>query len=845
MSPSNRFRLTRLAAACFLVAAGSAFAQQRIEITGSAIKRVDAETVAPVEVLKREDIARIGASTINELIKSVSVIDIFDQGEISSNSPGGSGTARVRMRGLGDTQTLVLINGRRVPTIPLQDASGAGAAFDINQIPVSAIERVEILKDGGSAIYGSDAVAGVVNFILRRDFTGFSSGVTFGTSSRSDGQEKHFTATAGFGNLATQRFNILGAIDVFKRDPIFRKDREISKSVDFRRFGPIPNYPQLDGRSSFAPQGNILTAQGALSGQTVQPCPPENFTNNACRYDFNASLLTAYNAADRLSGLLNGSLQITPDILAFLRLTAAQSKDHFEAHPVPDNFVLPDGRRFAGRFMQGGPRITDRKNDFSNLELGVEGLIGALDFRAGISRGKAETTNSDSNYFGRAAFDLATKGDAAQGIPPSIDVTVLSNDAAKIQALRINPVRRGESVLDVADAQIGGDLFKLPGGAARYAAGVSFWNEELTDNPDPLAIAGTVVGSIRQSAVAAKRDAQAVFGELQLPFFKSLEGQFAIRHDRYDTASRTSPKFGLKWNLAPGFLVRASYSESFKMPTLKQLFANAGQGAINLTEAQCVGVGLPAGCAGLPAFRLTGSNPALQPEKGKTYNLGIVFESGPASVSMDLWQIDKKDNIATPTLDQSIQLGAFTFDQATSRYFIFQNLQNFAVSKNAGVDLDARLKLRQTLFGTLTARASLTYYDTVRTKNAPTDPWDEFNGTYAAPRWRSALTLTSEMGPWTTQALLRGWGGFYDTPLQTRSMPAGTRKVPGYDELDLSVSYTGIKRLTLGAAVKNLFDRQPPFSAANATNNNFSQQGFAELYTSRGRFYQVTAQVAF
>jgi iron complex outermembrane receptor protein len=155
---------------------------------------VNAETAAPVTVISREEITRTGATSINELLKSISVVDINDQGELASNSPGGSGTARVRLRGLGESQTLVLINGRRVPKNPLADASGAGSAFNLNTIPVAAIERIEILKDGGSAIYGADAVAGVFNVILRKDFSGANVRATFGESSRGDGAEQAVSA---------------------------------------------------------------------------------------------------------------------------------------------------------------------------------------------------------------------------------------------------------------------------------------------------------------------------------------------------------------------------------------------------------------------------------------------------------------------------------------------------------------------------------------------------------------------------------------------------------------------------------------------------------------------------
>ena len=148
-----------------VVAAVPAMAQQseqkleRVEITGSAIKRVDAEGPVPVEVYTRKEIARTGATTVNELLRSIPSIDIFDQGELASNSPSASGTANIGMRGLDSSNVLVLLNGRRLPVNALYDSSGAGAAFDVNTIPLSAVERVEILKDGASAIYGADAVA--------------------------------------------------------------------------------------------------------------------------------------------------------------------------------------------------------------------------------------------------------------------------------------------------------------------------------------------------------------------------------------------------------------------------------------------------------------------------------------------------------------------------------------------------------------------------------------------------------------------------------------------------------------------------------------------------------------
>jgi iron complex outermembrane recepter protein len=844
------FTTTRLCSALVLAFGGllaaGAQAQQRIEITGSAIKRTNTETPAPITIVTREEVRRSGATSINELIKNISVIDINDQGEQSSNSPGGSGTSRIRMRGLGESQVLVLVNGRRVPKNPLADATGAGSAFNLNSIPVAAIERIEILKDGGSAIYGADAVAGVVNFILRKDYSGAVGVLSYGQSIRSDGAETSFNGVVGWGDLDKNRFNVMAALDVFQRDPIYRKDRELSKSVDFRRFGPIPGY-NLDGRSVFAPQGNYLNAAGALVGTTVTPCPPESQSGPLCVYDFNASLLTSYNGADRISGLVNGTVQINPNTTAFVRWIGSQSKDDFEAHPVPDFFVSPAGAPFpqyAGRFMQGGPRITNKKSDFNHIDAGIEGVLGTFDYKLGLSSGVAKSTNSDRNYYNRTLWNAATRSGA-------INATSLTNDPALVDSLKVTPVRTGEETLNQLDFQLSNSLFKLPGGDLRYAVGGSVWKEEIKDTPDPLQVQNLVVGSIAQSLVAAERDAWAVFAEFQVPITRTIEAQVAVRHDDYDTASSTSPKFAVKWQLAPNFAVRTSYTKSFKMPTLKQQFASAGQGAITLTPGQCQQVGNTAAeCTnGLPAFRRTGSNPNLQPEFGKTLNFGIIAEAGPASISVDYFDIKKTDNISTLSLQSAIDGGFFIRDDQ-NRVVVLLNLQNFAESQNTGIDVDARLRFRGLpVVGDLTVRGTATYYMKQDTRTTSASPWAVFGNTYSTPLWSSRVSATSVRGPWTVQGLMRTTGGFWDTSVSrtgwTATTPGSTRKVRPHQEVDLTVSWEGIKNLKLTGAIKNLFDQMPPFSAQNAASNNFSQMGFAELYNVRGRFWQIGAEYSF
>lgn len=853
---------TRIALAVWLATAGAAaLAQpaQRIEITGSAIKRASAEGPAPIEIVNRQDIERSGASSVNELLRSIPSIDIFDQGELSSNSPAGSGTANVLLRGLSESEVLVLLNGRRVPVNALYDSSGAGAAFDVNSLPIGAIDRIEILKDGASALYGADAVAGVINFITRTDYQGLELSANYGTSSRSDGTEKRVGLAYGVGNLATDRWNLLVGVDVFKRDPIFRKDRDLTDSVDFRDVGAG------DRRSSFSPFGNVVDPNtGAAVGVPYTACPADQLGDgNICRYDFNQSILTAYNGADRVSALLVGNLAITDDIRLFAEGTFSTSKDVFEAHPVPDFFTVPitdaaqqpyeildangvgTGTVFiAGRFMQGGPRTTRRTSDFFNAAVGVEGYTDGLDWKLALSHGISKVKNEDSNYFD-ANLWLAATGNG------SINPTVLTNDPLLVDSLKVRPVRTGESKLTTLSGLLGGDLMTLPAGTLRYAVGFSHTKESLNDTPDALTQQGQVVGSIQQAAVDASRDFSAVFGELQVPVAKNIEGQVAVRYDRYSSYNQTSPKIGLKVTPMPTLALRASYSESFRAPVLKQLFGAQEEGAATITEpdlCRLLNVPVTVDPGGnetclVNAFQVNGSNPDLKPEKGKTFNLGLVFEAGQNfNASIDWWKITKEDDISSPTLASAIEQGLWQL--AGPRVRIFTNLQNIAERETSGVDVDARLRFRNTSLGNLSLRNLLTYYTTNKTKDSAGDDWVEFNGTYATPRFRNSFSVTSAMGAWTVFGAWRTVGGFWDTD-RGFPLPPNTRKVHAHEELDLQLSYSGLAGWEFSAGMKNVLDNAPPLSVQNASSNTYSQMGFAEVYSARGRFGYVTAKYSY
>lgn len=844
------------------IVGSSAFAQQvqelkRVEVTGSSIKRTDVEGPAPVEIITRKDISKTGATSVNELLRSIASIDVFDQGEIANNSPSGSGTSNIKMRGLDSSNLLILLNGRRLPVNALYDSSGAGAAVDVNMIPIGAIERIEILKDGGSAIYGADAVAGVINFITKTDYQGGDLSLSYGQSSRSDAKEKRASLSVGFGDLTKDRFNVLIGAEYFKRDPIFRSDREITASADQRANGGA------DARSGFAPSGNVIDpATGGFVGVPYRPCPADSLgANNICRFDFNKSILTSYNGADRLSALGIASLQITPDIKGFVELTYSKTKDTFLAQPVPDYFLVPitdpaqapydatdtfDGAGtpigqvyIAGRFMQGGPRTTVRKAELVNTVLGFEGTSFGLDWKASVGHGESKVTNQDYNYFDANKWLDATSNG-------SIDPTVLTNDDALVNGLKVSPLRVGKSKEDYLNLQLGGDAFKLPAGMVRWAVGASYQKESLSDQPDALTQAGEVVGSIQQSAVDASRTQKAVFGELAIPILSNLEGQLAVRYDKYPTVSQTSPKVALKYTLVPELAFRGSYTKSFRAPVLKQLYGASEQGATTIDNpAVCTKLGValaPDGTCLLNAFEVNGANPDLKPESGTTYNLGVVFEASKNfNGSIDLWKIKKKDGILQPTIESAVDAGLF--QKVGPQFLIFTNLQNVAVQETSGIDVDLRLRFPGTPVGNVTLRNSATYYLSNRNREEGSSEWAEYNGTYTYPRLRNVFTASTEFGPWTVTGAMRYVGGFWDTD-QPFPVATGTRRVASDTEMDLQVVYEG-KGWSLTGGVRNLADHMPPFSNQNLSSNTYTQLGFAELYNVRGRFFYVGASYKF
>ena len=352
---------------------------EKVEITGSAIKRIDAETALPVQVVTREEIARTGATSTEQLLKSITAISSLG-GTDNATGAGSStfGLSSLSLRGLGDARTLVLINGRRIAAF----AGGSGAEVNVNTIPVSAIERIEILKDGASALYGSDAVAGVVNFILSRNFTGLELGVSSGAPTRSGGgKNNRLSVVGGLGDLSKDRFNLTMTATVEKETPLFAKDRNFARTGNIDPYivagatgqgnieggytpgsgivvrDPVTNEPIEPGRtqpgfgdSPGAGYGNPLAATGECAsinmfeaGDTTKGAP-------YCAFDSNA-FVGLVPKRDLVNLTLNGAFNLTNDVQLFGDALYSKSTvvQKFQPSPLRRSFMFPSDSQFVNQ----------------------------------------------------------------------------------------------------------------------------------------------------------------------------------------------------------------------------------------------------------------------------------------------------------------------------------------------------------------------------------------------------------------------------------------------------------------------------------------------------------------
>lgn len=789
----------------------------KLEVTGSRIKRTESEGAVPVVVFDREYIERSGTSTVTELVKKViyNNAGVRDETFTQGFAPASAG---VDLRGLGVNRTLVLVNGRRVPLFPFgQD--GSASFVDINLIPLSAVERIEILKDGASAIYGSDAIAGVVNIILRQNQEGAELSLQLGGTGEGDGQEGHVSAVGG---LSNEKGNITFIADFFDRDKVMARDRDISESA----LGPI------DDRSLVGDPGTAIRL--AMGGMPVPDprCPASSIDPERgpfCLYDF-APWVTLIPEVRRLGFVASGEYELKDNLSVFFGANYTDSDSERDLAPSTGGFFVDPGNPnnpYPGepviavyRLTELGPRTDKFETDAWNLVGGLRGDIGSWDWELGVGGGETSSTIKGTNgYTTQEAVEDAIANGSLNPFGPSPGF----NPAAISYETR----RDGESKLFFTDLKATGEIMEMQHGALSAAVGAEYRSEDFSDKWDPLSESGEIL-AVGGTSSSGDRDVWALYAELNIPLLSNLEMDLAARYDDYsDFGGTVNPKLALRWKPLSNLLVRGGAGTGFKAPSLPELYSGEIAGFESVYD--------PVTGEVTEVDTFTTGNPELDAEESNNYGLGLVWDANEiASFNVDWWRIDISDTVSNNAQfyvdNEDLYPDNVVRGSGGGIVEVLNPFQNIAEQNAWGIDFGADLNWTTQSAGDFGLNLAAAYLGQFEQTPVPGADEEELVGKDGRPRWRWQGTLTWNKSDYQGSLILNYIGG-YDRRLEGREDYA----VDSWTTVDAKFGWTppSLRGGTISLGINNLFDESPPEDPYLEGWPFFNR----DLYSPRGRFF--------
>lgn len=670
---------------------------QRVEITGSNLKHIEGETASPVIVRDRADIERSGANSLKEFLEKLfPIVDV--QSDTNGRGTSSAGSSGAALRGLGLQSTLVLLNSRRAAPYPLAEYSSIFT--NIDSLPLSAIDRIEILPSGASAIYGSDAIAGVINIITRNDFCGVQVKASHQHSLKSGSFATNTASiTAGIGDLNTDRYNLLTNVEVFHRDGVVWRD-----VLQFVNPSASSEFPGFGSFSTYSYPGNVIGA-GPVPG-----CAPELLIGGLCRYDRYQRFETIP-AADRVNLLTSAKLHFGDGLMGFAELLYSNTQTRYvwpfrsygpalgtsvwgdpntnqsktfvfrglpAGHPL--NPTGKDDAELRYRFVDGPAETIGQASQY-RLLAGLRGTWDRFEWEsaAGVMGGRADQRERGS--FSDSGFKSVIGNYAPGQTDPFFfnrDYKIgQANSAAVLDKLFPVYGYRGSTDQVFIDAKASGAVMRIDGRAVGLAAGADLRHERFKVDPSANLRAGDIVGN-GLSASDAARTYGALFSELSVPVTQALELQVAGRIDKYPGfGTHFSPKLGMRLEVSKALLLRGTVEGGFRAPNLSEsapstkfAFDSGHADPKRCTQAQALSKDLLAAAAGLPTSdpqkvllqaradnvnnaecagsvaTIVRSNPGLQPETSRSAGLGIVLEpTRGTTISLDYWNIERKNEI--------------------------------------------------------------------------------------------------------------------------------------------------------------------------------------------------------
>ena len=867
-------------------------------VTGSNIPTIERETALPVQTITREEIERANLQTAAQLVNTISAaisFGAFNEAQ-ALGSQGGEGYAAAGLRGLGYQATLVLVNGRRIANWAFTTLGG-----DLNSIPLAAVERVEVLKNGASAVYGSDALAGVINFILRKEFHGAAASAQYTSPEHTGGYSKHFNVAAGYGNLASQGYNAYAMVEYQQHGGIQARDRPFAA----RNYIPAEG---VDRTSINSLPANVDTPAGVRNptgapsrGYVLPSCaPPLSFPTAGsvdqyqCRWNGDGSS-SIFNPSERLNVVGAFTRQLDQDSQLFLYSTYVRNQFEFAIWPTQvsnqttfqqkTSFLLPATslyypHDFARAFgidgkplnvywsaVDLGPRTIAPITQQWNIVAGLQGTALGWTYNGAFNYSRSDVDQrSTDGYVRESALMPILNSGVVNPFGPNTQAIVDLMSTTRFNGT----LRTGTGSTTTLDFIASNEVMALPSGPVSVAIGMSARREELTQTSVPALESGDILNIDTAPSFSGRREIGALFAEANIPLATTLEANIAVRYDHYsDFGGTTNPQVSLRWQPAPTLLLRASTGTGFFAPSLTGLFVPPIYGLTpgNLTDpARCPVTHSPQDCnTQFPL--LGGGNPALQPTTSKQWSVGGVWApTRGLSLGLDYVSILLDDRI---NFFPAQQIFAQCPNGVTGPtcYLIHRGPVDSAYPTLPGpiVQVDQ--------FLTNLGKQKASAIDFTVTFLAPKQDWGlfklNFTGTYnienrrqqldgsypnqvnhysivggnpgVIPYWHHYLVLDWNYGPWSVTVTENYQTGGYD---QSPAPGTGTqlRTIGDYDVWNVGVIYTAFQNWTWSAGIKNLFDRDPPFS--NQTQN--FQVGYDPSYADpHGRLYWIGVRYAF
>ncbi len=806
---------------------------EEIVVTGSRLKLPDEVQAAPVVIFDRDKIAALGVSTVAELMRHVPQVSFqFDENYLL----GGAQVAQ--LRGLGFDTTLVLINGRRALPSAVNLSYNA---FDLNTLPLAAVERVEVLSDSASAVYGADAMGGVINVVLKRDIPRPVVDLSVGTA-EGGGRERRASAGAGYHG---ERLQAALTLDYFDKEFLLGAERDRWANQDFTRFGgddlraantnpgnvrsrTTNNLPGLPSRFAAVPDGS--------SGVGLTPA---DFLGTAGQRNLDS--LSAYESVvpqvQRRSALLNAQFDVSSYLTAFLeamyvdRAVRSQFEpDTLSSARVPaDNPFNPFGVDVSADYLFTGlgPRQRAAESTLKRAVGGLRGDIGQWDWEvAGVYSDETASTWNDN------VVDRTRAAAALASTDPATALNVFQDGPGGspqlLASLLTRPINRLESSGGQVVAFARGPLFSLPAGEVQAVVGAEYRREDIYSRTGVFVEYGRTV-----NAAFAEARIPLVGGEISAPLLHEVSLTVAGRQDRYnDFGSSFNPQYGLRWRPLEALLVSASYGTSFRAPALFELYAPRLENLNNSINDPRRNGELT------PIRQLSGGNPDLDAVEGRTWTAGFVYTPSQLPdwrFSASYWNtlIDGRIANFLPALvlaneslfpQRVIRRAPTPADVAAGLPGVIDTIDasriNFGRTTTDGVDIALNFD-RQTQLGRWHWDLSATWVDDYDAVQVPNTPVVERVGVASLDgtitRWRGTSTLGWSNEGWGTSLTARYIDSYAD---RTAFGEDRGRTIPSQVLLDAQVSLAagavfgggwsdGLK-LTLG--VVNLFDKAPPFA---------------------------------